>query len=270
MSFPLDGIGYREQELQVAKGSFFNSETPNGISYASFAGGTNIFIKGQELATNAQSNVILMYSQDLEKTVQAPLLTEDDAFQSNTDAGFITYRLPSPATLLGVDERVLDQYSVMYFELRVWVEHDLYEPYQAVCSSTSKCMVKYDRGYTPIVYEFKPPVVYYDSITNIWFDPKNTINLIQDLPQDEMHFINAKIGGALMDFEGFVDFDRSYSKWYRNQVSGRVGDQPPSASHNMSMLWEIGHSNIQKQESLTCSYDNSTCYQAKTVPVIFS
>jgi hypothetical protein len=27
----LDGIGYREQELQVAKGSFFESEAANGI-----------------------------------------------------------------------------------------------------------------------------------------------------------------------------------------------------------------------------------------------
>lgn len=40
----LKGIGYREQELQVAKGTNFASETPTGVPYVSFAGGTHIFI----------------------------------------------------------------------------------------------------------------------------------------------------------------------------------------------------------------------------------
>ena len=42
----LKGIGYREQELQQAKNPNFASETPSGVSWASFAGGTNIFIEG--------------------------------------------------------------------------------------------------------------------------------------------------------------------------------------------------------------------------------
>ena len=42
----LEGLGYREQELQVAKGTTFNDESANGIPYAAFNGGTNIFIKG--------------------------------------------------------------------------------------------------------------------------------------------------------------------------------------------------------------------------------
>jgi hypothetical protein len=49
-AFFLEGIGYREQELQVSKGSLFESEEPNGIAYASFAGGTHIFIKGHGFA----------------------------------------------------------------------------------------------------------------------------------------------------------------------------------------------------------------------------
>jgi len=69
ISFPIDGIGYREQELQVAKGTFFNSEEPKGVSHASFYGGTNIFVKGPMLAPNAQSNIIMMYSHELEATV---------------------------------------------------------------------------------------------------------------------------------------------------------------------------------------------------------
>ena len=42
----LNGIGYREQALQVPKGALFMSEDPVGVPYASYAGDTNIFIKG--------------------------------------------------------------------------------------------------------------------------------------------------------------------------------------------------------------------------------
>ena len=49
----LFGIGYREQELQQAKNPNFASESPTGISWASFAGGTNIFIEGQGMDINA-------------------------------------------------------------------------------------------------------------------------------------------------------------------------------------------------------------------------
>lgn len=48
--FHLAGIGYREQELQIAKGTKFASEDATGCPYVSFAGGTNIFIKGVGLA----------------------------------------------------------------------------------------------------------------------------------------------------------------------------------------------------------------------------
>jgi hypothetical protein len=46
----LEGIGYREQALQTAKGSQFATENESGVSLASFGGGTNIYIKGVGLA----------------------------------------------------------------------------------------------------------------------------------------------------------------------------------------------------------------------------
>jgi hypothetical protein len=51
-SFYLEGIGYREQALQQAKGANFESEDANGINYASFGGSTHIFIKGGGLEMN--------------------------------------------------------------------------------------------------------------------------------------------------------------------------------------------------------------------------
>jgi hypothetical protein len=81
--FYLEGIGYREQELQVSKGTNFASEEPNGVNWASFAGGTHIFIRGFGLEDNPQSNAISFRSEENEQLViPVPLLTEDDAFNS--------------------------------------------------------------------------------------------------------------------------------------------------------------------------------------------
>lgn len=49
----LNGIGYREQALQVPKGALFMSEDPVGVPYASFAGDTNIFISGSSFSMSA-------------------------------------------------------------------------------------------------------------------------------------------------------------------------------------------------------------------------
>ena len=74
----LKGIGYREQELQQAKGSNFDSEDANGVPYVSFAGGTHIFIKGTGLNFAPEKNSIKLKS--IEKNVEfmAPGLTEED------------------------------------------------------------------------------------------------------------------------------------------------------------------------------------------------
>ena len=95
------------------------------------------------------------------------------------------------------------------------------------------------------------------------------MGLIVDLIEEQKPFINAKVGGALIDFDDFVTFETTYGAWVRNYATGIVGDQLPSKSQDISMLWETGQASQVMHEVLHCSYDNSTCYQAKTVPVIF-
>jgi hypothetical protein len=115
----LHGIGYREQELQQAKGSRFTTDEPEGITWASFAGGTNIFVKGYGFNPNPESNRILLYSKELDQTIMAPLLTEDDAFGSHTKTGYLQYRLGSVSDILNVPRRFLDSYLSMGFVLKV-------------------------------------------------------------------------------------------------------------------------------------------------------
>jgi len=133
------------------------------------------------------------------------MLTEDDAFNSNPAAGFISYRIPAPHVLLGVPARVLDNYQSMTFELKLLVQDDLIGPQMLSCGA--KCKITYRKMYTPIIHELAPPVVYFESETYLWFDPKSTTNLIVDLPSDDLPFINSKIGGSMIDFEFNVDFD---------------------------------------------------------------
>jgi len=209
----LEGVGYREQELQVAKGANFASELPRGISWASFGGGTNIFIKGDGLMENPMANTPMLWSNDLNILVPCPPLNEDDAFNSNPILGFITYKLPSLPDLLQVEPEMLDQYDDMTFEMRLFVDNDLLGPQTLKCKTINNCLIKFRKDMTPLVYELAPPVVYLGSEVFVWFDPKSTHTLITDLASDEMPFINAKIGGNIIDFEFNVDYDIKLTGW---------------------------------------------------------
>jgi len=59
------GIGYREQELQVAKGKKFASEVANGVKWASFNGGTHIFFKSVKLNLSPEKNTVWVHSEEL-------------------------------------------------------------------------------------------------------------------------------------------------------------------------------------------------------------
>ena len=73
--YTLTGIGYREQELQVAKTSMFSAENATGVAYASFAGGTHIFIKSSFLNDKVEQNSIILYSHDFQIDIPAPMLS---------------------------------------------------------------------------------------------------------------------------------------------------------------------------------------------------
>jgi hypothetical protein len=65
------------------------------------------------------------------------------------------------------------------------------------------------------------------------FDPKATTNTMADLRSDELPFINAKIGGALVDFEENVDSSVYIAHWTINSLMGKVGDQPISKNQKV-------------------------------------
>ena len=68
-----------------------------------------------------------------------------------------------------------------------------------------------------------------------------------------MMFINAKIGGSLIDFEFNVDDETTYSSYYRNRARGQVGELPIGESYNITMQRETGQANILRQEATHCT-----------------
>jgi len=59
----LNGIGWREQELQQRQGARFqedHQDNPDGVLWASFGGGTNIFVNGVGLEEMAQLNMVVL------------------------------------------------------------------------------------------------------------------------------------------------------------------------------------------------------------------
>lgn len=88
------------------------------------------------------------------------------------------------------------------------------------CGSSSKCRLLYKRNYTPRVYYLSPPVVYYESYNEVWFDPKSIMSVIQNLKSDETPFLAVEIAGSKLDFETSVDYETTFSGWYDNRVRG--------------------------------------------------
>ena len=86
--------------------------------------------------------------------------------------------------------------------------------------AASKCRIIFQRDYTPTIFYISPRITYFESITNVWFNPANTMTLIKDLEDDELPFINARIGGNLIDFENRVDSNTTFSNNALNSVKG--------------------------------------------------
>lgn len=268
----LEGIGYREQELQLAKGTNFDSEEATGVPYVSFGGGTNIFIKGVGLNFSPEKNTVKFTSHEKQVSFMAPPLTEEDQFNSHPQLGTIGYRIPSISEIFeGIPEAQFDHYGSLTFWISVVAKTDFDEDALLECKENkmNNCRFIMRRDYTPHVYYISPRVTYYDSYTTVVFNPKSTMNLIKDLDSDELPFINAKVGGNLLDFEFNVDFETGYNSWSRNTARGQVGENTISKLQDISMHWETGKATVNHVESTFCNFDQSDCYKAKSVPVIF-
>lgn len=126
------------------------------------------------------------------------------------------------------------------------------------------------RSYSPGINFITPKVIYNEAMTEVWFNPRNTHGLVEDLQEEQMKFINMRIGKALVDFSDTVSHTTNFGHWRDNRIRGKIGELPVGTDLPLSMMWETGLATVEQSRALRCSYDNSTCYMAKNVPVIFS
>ena len=168
---------------------------------------------------NPQSNLVFLYSHELEQTIMAPPLTEDDAFNSHPLLGTIAYRIPGLDTLFGYPMSYFSGYSEMLFTLSIQY-NDENGLQNLACGDQSRCQIKYKRIYSPRLYYIKPPIIYYESMVEVVFDPRSTQDLITDLQDGEMPFINVNIGPTRLDFEFNVNDENTFLKYDRNLIRG--------------------------------------------------
>jgi len=133
-------------------------------------------------------------------------LVEDDEFLSNIPTGMLVYRIPAPHTLFNVKQHDLGKYQTMSFTISVQaVKPDFVEWLN--CKSESKCRLVYRREYTTVLKYIIPSVVYQSAEIELVFDPKSVMNRVKDVASDDLPFVQAKIGLANIDFEGYVRSD---------------------------------------------------------------
>lgn len=94
------------------------------------------------------------------------------------------------------------------------------------------------------MYYLYPPVLFYESVTQVKFQAKSTRGIIQGLKSDEMPFVNLEIDGSKLDFEYLVDSDTRMGSYSDSLVRGQVGEMPIGYKNDIKMLWEVGYAMV--------------------------
>jgi len=108
----LHGVGYRDPEIQDSgRRGDFNSLTSqtDGVLGVSYNGGLNILISGQELSTDAQKNFIVLKNSDQalsfnNEKFTLSMLSLEDTLYSNPMEGTLSFKLPSLATIMNLQD----------------------------------------------------------------------------------------------------------------------------------------------------------------------
>lgn len=69
----------------------------------------------------------------------------------------------------------MEEFEELNFYISVKAPDIFGEEQHLMCSTQSRCRVRFHRKFTPRVFYLSPPVMFYESYTQIYFDPKNTM-----------------------------------------------------------------------------------------------
>jgi hypothetical protein len=95
--------------------------------------------------------------------------------------GKIAYRLPSIEDLFNLPISHFYEENSLTFTLKIKNMDPELGMVTLACLDPRNCEVTYKKEATASVYYIQPPVVYYESFTEVHFNPMGIMKLIQDL-----------------------------------------------------------------------------------------
>ncbi|TNV88211.1 hypothetical protein FGO68_gene8985 [Halteria grandinella] len=252
----LSGIGYYEM---VDK---------RGIEGASFAGGTEVVFYGQGMSHTPTSMSAIFSNANMGSNEAGPPKDQDVAFSSHTDGGKLKYSTPSLMDIHGRPAEAFNQFTEVIYNVSLIDYDSMTQQLNGLqCGYPSPfqwCQIKYSRSYTPQLYYLMPPVIYSDSETSFWIDPRSAQNK-KSTVFPEFPFTEVKLNGYHVNFEGFLEEDTVIPTYTKSNIRGYMGAVTPNKSVEVEFRYRVGYAQHYEQSMIRCSFDNQTCYKAKAL-----
>lgn len=117
------------------------------------------------------------------------------------------------------------------------------------------CRVTVSRSMTPIMHYLAPPVIYNGSEIAFWLDPRSAQHHRSTI-KPEYPFVEVRLNGYSVEFEGYLLEDDVFSSGAKNQVIGMMGAIVPNKTVDVKFRFRVGYALCQDSTMLRCSYDN--------------
>jgi hypothetical protein len=262
----LQGVRYRNQ----TQGDY-------SLGHLSIMGGAQLYIDGSGYKDTPADNAVRMLLNDNSLTItdfDAPPLSEDDEFKSNTLAGNLAFTTPSVASITGTD-------PTQYYQGTAWnhfFDGDVSYSFsttskgeddfilEPASGASEKTKIKYSSSYTARLYDVVPNQVYAGQRADFMINPMATKYALND---DMEPFEDIKVGGTLVDWEGTIDSSYRTPDWRVSKYPVYIGDNKPSKAQNAVVRMRGGYA-MNRPTATHCTWDGTECWTVRTHPKIDS
>jgi hypothetical protein len=198
--------------------------------------------------------------------VRGTPLTEDDQFQSAPALGKLVYRNPSISELFnGLPLSDFERYSRVDFTISF---EDGERAASLVCAEASRCLVRYNWDYTPLLYYMSPPVMVPGMIVTAAVNAMRTM----DYKQGDVHAAEVRIDGEMLGYEGHFDVATVLGSNRMSRVSGVQESRVRDADvHPQVKFFGAGLAREWDLSARVCDAAATTtadCYTAKVLPTM--
>jgi hypothetical protein len=171
------------------------------------------------------------------------LRLEDVAFSSHTDGGHLKYSTPSIMDIHGKPFEAFGEFDFVTYDVSLIDYDDMTQQVKTIaCGAAfpqSNCQIMYHRAYTPQLYFMSPSVVFGGSDVSFTIDPRDA-QARKSTTLPEFPFLEVRLDGYGIDFEGFLEEDTLLPLYQKSQVRGVMGDIVPNAKSDINFKFRVG------------------------------